>query len=38
MNAEEYKKTIIEFVREIEGKDLLRRIYLFILALRGGDH
>lgn len=38
MSNEECKKTIIELVGGIEDKDLLRRIYLFILALRGGSH
>lgn len=38
MSNQEYWKAISEEVKDIGNNALLRRIYLFILALRGGTH
>nr|DAG82165.1 MAG TPA: hypothetical protein [Caudoviricetes sp.] len=38
MSNQEYWNAISEKVKEINNNALLRRIYLFILALQGGAH
>lgn len=38
MSNEDYKKNIIELVMANDSNAVLRRIYLFILALGRGNH